>query len=124
MKKPAKPILVGVSLLAAFGLTSCSPFGPSAVYGAPAVTDTVAPTPTEGGSDTVPEDNDDFTPTPYFEDDSSTEYSTVYGPPPTEYEEEPQDVYGPPPTEYQEEPQDVYGPPPEEDPIETENADD
>ena len=48
----------------------------------------------------------------------------LYGPPPVD--ERIQGVYGPPPTAYQEEPQDVYGPPPfEEDPIEeSEEAED
>ena len=105
MKKPSKPILMGMALLTGFSVAACG------VYGSPLASESSGIESTSGTDD--PESDSTSTPAE-SESSSSSEPETVYGPPPTEYQEEPQDVYGPPPTEYQEEPQDVYGPPPTE----------
>lgn len=112
MKKPVKPILVGASLLASFGLTACGPFGTPNLYGSPtlpaAVTEEALPTDPEKKA--TPEDSEKVTPalvpTKFQENEED-----VYGPPPTEFQEMEEDVYGPPPTEYQKFEQVVYGPP-------------
>ena len=106
MKKPIKPILVGLSLLGAAGLSGCGPDSQN-VYGPPPSGYNGSGNNTETPTEEITKEATD---TPWVSDTSTpTEEppAAVYGPP--VIDDEPQDVYGAPVTD--DEPQDVYGPP-------------